>query len=58
MWHYDLIEVFEMIKGISKVEYEPFFKLEQIGTRTRGHNYKLVKNRARLDIRKNYLVTE
>ena len=42
-----------MIKGISKVKYEPFFKLEQIG-RTRGHNYKLVKNRARLDTWKNY----
>ena len=49
----DLIEVFKMIKGISKVDYKKFFMLDD-NSRTRGHKYKLVKNRSRLDIRKNF----
>jgi hypothetical protein len=48
----DLIKVFKMIKGFSKVDYRSFFTLD-INTRTRGHKYKLVKNRSRLEIRKN-----
>jgi len=49
----DLIEVFKMIKGISKLDYRAFFRLDA-NSRTRGHTYKLVKERSRLDIRKNY----
>jgi ribonuclease P/MRP protein subunit RPP40 len=49
----DLIEVFKMIKGISKVNYRIFFTLDA-NSRTRGHKYKLVKNRSRLEIRRNF----
>lgn len=48
----DLIEVFKMVKGLSKIDYKSFFKLDDT-SRTRGHMYKLVKVRSRLDIRKN-----
>jgi ribonucleases P/MRP protein subunit RPP40 len=49
----DLIEVFKMIKGFSKVDYRIFFTLDE-NSRTRGHRYKLVKSRSRLEIRKNF----
>ena len=49
----DLIEVFKMVTGVSKVDYRTFFKFDENG-RTRGHKYKLVKVRSRLNIRKNY----
>jgi hypothetical protein len=48
----DLIEVFKMIKGISKVKYRISFTLDA-NSRTQGHKYKLVKNRSRLEIRTN-----
>ena len=47
----DLIEVFKMIKGLNKAEYRCFFTISQ-NSRTRGHRFKFVKNRSRLDIRK------
>ena len=49
----DLIEVFKIIKGFEKVDYNNFFKLTHSG-RTRGHRYKLSKSRSRLDIRRNF----
>jgi ribonucleases P/MRP protein subunit RPP40 len=49
----DMIEVFKMIKGFSGVDYRLFFALDENG-RTRGHRYKLIKNRSRLNIRKNF----
>ena len=49
----DLIEVFKMIKGLNKAEYKCFFTISQ-NSRTRGHRFKLVKNRSRLDIRKHF----
>ena len=49
----DLLEVFKMVKGISKVDYTTFFELAK-NNRTRGHAYKLVKLRSRIDIRKNF----
>jgi ribonuclease P/MRP protein subunit RPP40 len=49
----DLIEVFKMIKGISKLEYRNYFRLEE-NSRTRGHKCKIVKERSRLDLRKNF----
>ena len=33
----DLIEVFKMIKGTSKLDYKSFFTLD-VNSRTRGHN--------------------
>jgi len=48
----DLIEVFKMIKGITKVDYKLFFTQQENG-RTRGHNHKLVKARSRSEVRKN-----
>ena len=49
----DMIEVFKILTGFSKVNYNTWFK-SSINNRTRGHSYKLVKSRSRLDIRKNF----
>lgn len=49
----DLIEVFKMIKGLNKTDYRKFFTLVR-NNRTRGHRYKFIKNRSRLDIRKHF----
>ena len=49
----DMIEVFKMLKGISKVDSSRWFSLAE-NSRTRGHSYKLVKCRSRLDVRKNF----
>jgi hypothetical protein len=47
----DLIEVFKIIKGMTKLDYNTIFKFDD-KSRTRGHKYNLIKNRSRLDIRK------
>jgi ribonuclease P/MRP protein subunit RPP40 len=47
----DLIQVFKLIRGFDKVDYNRFFQLVQ-STRTRGHRFKIVKQRSRLDVRK------
>jgi ribonuclease P/MRP protein subunit RPP40 len=49
----DLIEVFKIVKGFSKVDYKHFFQLAD-NSKTRGNKYKLVKSRSRLDIRKHF----
>ena len=49
----DLIEVFKMIKGLNKAEYRCFFTISQ-NSRTRGHRFKFVKNRSKLDVRKHF----
>ena len=49
----DLIEVFKILKGFSKVDYTHFFQLVK-NSKTRGNKYKLVKSRSRLDIRKHF----
>jgi hypothetical protein len=49
----DMIEVFKMLKGISKVDSSRWFRLAE-NSRTRGHSFKLVKCRSRLDVRKNF----
>ena len=51
----DMIEVFKILKGFSKVNYNTWFKLS-VNSRTRGHSYKLIKSRSRLDIRKNFFI--
>ena len=49
----DLIQVFNLVKGIDKIDFNNFFTLAN-SNRTRGHKYKLVKVRSRLEIRKNF----
>ncbi len=49
----DLIEVFKILRGFSKVDYRHFFQLVD-NSKTRGNKYKLVKSRSRLDIRKHF----
>ena len=51
----DLIEVFKILKGFSKVNYNTWFKFS-VNSRTRGHRYKLVKSRSKLDICINFSV--
>jgi hypothetical protein len=46
----DLIEVFEILKGIEDVKEESFFAREKGSTR--GHEHKLFKPACRLDCRK------
>ena len=48
-----MIEVFKILKGFSKVNYNTWFTLS-VNSRTRGHSYRLVKSRSRLDIRKSF----
>ena len=40
-----------MIKGLNKADYRRFFTIVN-NSRTRGHRFKIVKNRSRLNIRK------
>ena len=49
----DIIQVFKLIKGIDNVDYRTLFKLADC-SRTRGHKFKIVKVRSRLEIRKNF----
>ena len=49
----DMIQVFKLMQGIDTMDYEKFFNVAD-SSRTRGHRYKLVKNRSRLELRKNY----
>ena len=53
----DLIEVFKMIKGLNKSDYTRFFSIVS-NNRTRGHKFKIVKNRSRSNIRKKFLQSE
>ena len=48
-----MIEVFKFLKGINKTDSRQWFHLSN-NVRTRGHRLKLIKNRSRLDIRKNF----
>jgi ribonuclease P/MRP protein subunit RPP40 len=49
----DLIQVFKMIKGFDKLDFGSFFTTSSL-ERTRGHSFKLLKNRSRVDLRKNF----
>lgn len=49
----DLIQVFKLIKGIDNVEYSTLFQLAD-DSRTRGHKYKIIKVRSRLEIRRQF----
>ena len=49
----DLIQVFKIIKKIDNLEYSNFFKFATTD-RTRGHRYKLAKDRSKLEVRKHF----
>jgi hypothetical protein len=49
----DLIQVFKLIKGLDNVDYKKFFQLVQ-NSKTRGHSYKLVKFRSKLNVRNKF----
>ena len=49
----DLIQVFKILKGFDKVNYQNLFELDQ-DTSRRGHTLKLVKPWTRLDIRNHF----
>ena len=52
----DLIEVFKIFKGLDDVKPTDFFTMSNTGLR--GHEFKLYKPQAHLDIRKNFLASE
>jgi len=52
----DLIEVFKIFKGFDDVKPTDFFTMSSTGLR--GHELKLYKPQAHLDIRKNFLPSE
>jgi len=47
----DLLEVFKMKSGLSAISFDTFFTVDS-QQRTRGHTWKIVKNRSDLDVRK------
>jgi hypothetical protein len=49
----DLIQVFKLVKSIENVDYHQFFRLAD-NIVTRGHKYKIIKDRSRLEIRRNF----
>ena len=49
----DLIEVFKIVKGFDKLEFNRFFEFNTRG-RTRGHKYKIVKKRCKTELRRNF----
>ncbi len=49
----DMIEVFKLLKGMEKIDCNILIQRAE-NTGRRGHSYKLVKHRARLDLRKFY----
>ena len=54
--HGDLIEVFKIFKGLDDVKPTDFFTMPSTGLR--GHEFKLYKPQAHLDIRKIFLASE
>jgi len=51
----DLIEVYKIIHGLTAVKFESFFEFDNY-SRTRGHIYKLQKNRFNRDLRQRFLL--
>ena len=46
-----MIQVFKILKEIDRIDPDKFFAVRQ-GSRTRGHKFKIEKQRSRLNIRK------
>ena len=49
----DLILLYKMMNGLAAPAFDQFFEISE-EKRTRGHSRKLVKNRCRLDLRKQF----
>ena len=49
----DLIQVFKIVKGLDKLDFNHFFEYNNSG-KTRGHKYKLIKKRCKLELRRNF----
>jgi len=49
----DLIQVFKIVKGIDKLNFNHFFEYSNYSS-TRGHKYKLVKKRCKFELRRNF----
>ena len=49
----DLIEVYQIIRGISSASFDTFFEFHQYG-QTRGHSFKLIKKRASTELRHHF----
>ena len=49
----DMIQVFKLMKGIDKVDHSNLFVVAN-SERTRGHRYKVIKSRSRLELRRNF----
>ena len=49
----DLIQVFKLIKGVDNVDYREYFELAE-NSRTRGHKFKIIKFRSKLEVRRNF----
>jgi len=52
----DLIEVFKICKGFSRIRPEELFQFDDRGKGTRGHSLKLVKVRRTRDSRRHYFL--
>ena len=50
----DLLYVYKLLFGLVDTDYNAFFKLSDNATNTRGHDYKLIVNRSRLNIRQHF----
>ena len=50
----DMIEVFKLLRGYEKIDHNIMIQRAEDSGR-RGHPYKLIKNRVRLDLRKYFL---
>jgi len=48
----DMIEVYKLVTGKEKIDYEQFFNFTNAPYSLRGHEKKLVKDRSRFDTRK------
>jgi len=54
----DLIEVFKIIKGISRVSAQKLFTIDDNKKGTRGHNLKLIKARCTGDVARHFFQIE
>ena len=54
----DMVEVYKIVHGLEGIQFEELFEFRmahQEEHHTRGHNYKIYKQRARQDARKYFL---
>ena len=51
--HCDLLMCYKIVFGLIKLDFDEFFTFNPVGS-TRGHQYKLFKNRGDVNVRKNF----